>query len=304
MNVQPGASFEAVIDTGTPGIAPTIGVALNDNLGITVWPYTGGAIEIAAGVYSIASVVAPATIGQYTLIWTVGGGTVLGVEDLIVTGDAAPVIPPPPTTGGTGMSGAALITEFLADKRFGTSRARILGFLNYRYTELLGLEEWAFLEGLAQQPLDGPTVSGPFDLGLVWSLYHDDDGCPLDYLELADFQRAFLSGSSPSRPVAFAVLGTSLLIGPAPDTLYMATLLYQRQPPPLTDDATPSILPPGTEAGLVAGAQAYALELENDPSGGPLEARYQRTIDAMRRRYLVTGRAPLAAMPRDPLAYR
>jgi len=97
------------------------------------------------------------------------------------------------------------------------------------------------------------------------------------------------------------VYGVSLLIGPTPDAPYPATLLYQIQPPPLADNEVPPVTPPETHEALVAGAQAFALELENDPTGGPLESRYQRTIDAMRRRYLVDGRTPQQQMPRDPL---
>lgn len=304
MNVQPGVRYEAVIETGQTGLLGTIGVTVNDNQGATTTAYTGAAQELAPGVYSAPSLTAPTVPGQYTLIWTLGaGGTVLGTEDLVVGVEAvAPIGAPSPI--GPGMSGSALITEFLADKRFGTSRTRILGFLNYRYGELLGLEEWAFLQGKTGIALDSAAVAAPADCGLPWRLYLNDDGDPLDFLNLADFQDQFVGDTMSGRPAAWTVFAGTLLIGPAPDASYPATLLYQIQPPPLADDAVPPVTPPETHLALVAGAQAFALELENDPTGGPLEARYQRTIDGMRRRYLVAGRGMSDQLPRDALAYR
>ena len=95
MNIGPAASFEAVIDTGEPGLTGTITVEGNDNTGTTTIPATtAGIVEIAAGVYAATGLTAPGTAGQYTLIWK-NAGEVLGVEDLVVTG-SAPGDPVPP----------------------------------------------------------------------------------------------------------------------------------------------------------------------------------------------------------------
>jgi hypothetical protein len=96
VNVQPGAAFEAVIDTGEPGLAGLITVEANDNTGATaIIPTTLGVTEIAAGVYAATGLQAPDTAGQYTLIWK-HAGAVLGIEDLVVTG-SAPGEPVPPS---------------------------------------------------------------------------------------------------------------------------------------------------------------------------------------------------------------
>ena len=99
MNVAPAASFEAVIDTGEPGLVGTIGVSANDNLGVASISFTSaGVLEIAPGVYTV-TLTAPDTAGQYTLIWRQGAsGAVLGIEDLLVTYTAVTPSPTPPGT--------------------------------------------------------------------------------------------------------------------------------------------------------------------------------------------------------------
>jgi hypothetical protein len=99
VNVAPQSTFEAVIDTGTTGLTGVIGVGANDNQGGQAIAFsTAGVLEIAPGVYSV-SLTAPATAGQYTLIWRQGaGGEVLGIEDLLVTYTAAAPAPGPPVT--------------------------------------------------------------------------------------------------------------------------------------------------------------------------------------------------------------
>jgi hypothetical protein len=93
VNVAPAATFEAVLDSGQPGLTP--GVEVNDNQGAVAVAYTPAAAEIAAGVY-VANLTAPDTQGQYTLIWRdAPAGTVVGVDDLTVTG-SAPADPVPP----------------------------------------------------------------------------------------------------------------------------------------------------------------------------------------------------------------
>ena len=96
MNVLPGATFDAVIDTGETGLAATITVQASDNMGGTpISPTTIGITEIAPGVYAAAGLVAPGAAGQYTLIWK-NAGTVLGIDDLTVTA-SAPGDPVPPS---------------------------------------------------------------------------------------------------------------------------------------------------------------------------------------------------------------
>lgn len=200
------------------------------------------------------------------------------------------------------MTGAELIDEFLAIGRISVPRPRALQFLNFRYEEMLGLEQWSFLEGKATVTLNGPIISSlPADFGLPHKLYLNNGDGEVGFVPLGDFESHTLGDTSPGAPAAFTVYAGTLLIGPTPDVSYAATLLYDLDPPDLADDAVEPITPSRTHPGLVAGAQAYALELENDSTGAPLEARFQRTIDSMRRRYLTTGRGKRQQMARDPL---
>lgn len=200
------------------------------------------------------------------------------------------------------MTGAQLIDEFLAIGRISASRPRILWFLNLRYEEMLGLESWTFLEGKATVSLTSGGVTGaPSDLGLPRKLYLNNGDGELDFRTLADFQTLTLGDTSPGEPAIFTVYAGTLLVAPTPDVTYPATLLYDRAAIDLADNAVAPITPARTHHGLVAGAQAYALELENDPTGQALEARFQKTIDSMRRRYLTTGRGKTNVFPRDPL---
>jgi hypothetical protein len=234
MNVQPSALFEAVIDTGQTGLVGTIGVRADDNLGSTVIGFiVGGISEIAPGVYSAPSLRAPATQGQYTLIWQQGvGGTVLGVEDLTVSPVAvSPVGAPSPTPpGGGAMSGSDLITEFLADKRFGTGRPRILGFLNYRYGELLGLEEWAFLQLTASFQIDTQQSLGPGNIAIAHELFLNESGREVTLLPEAEVAHYALGGIAPGTPEFFAVTGDGSIIVARPDRAYPAAELPLEPP--------------------------------------------------------------------------
>lgn len=184
------------------------------------------------------------------------------------------------------MTGAELITEFLADQRFGQSRARVLGFLNFRYGEMLALEDWSFLWKTDTVTLNAAIVALPANAGVPTDLLLNDTGDPLEAVQPAVYESMFLGAPQTGRPEIYTVVGTNLLIGPTPDTSYAATLVHRGDAADLADGSVTPVTPSWTHAALVAGAQAYALELENDPTGQALEARYQRTIDGMRRRYL------------------
>lgn len=98
MNVKPSASFEAVLDEGTTGLAGTIRVKLIDNIGGT--PIASSAASITERYFGgyVAVRTAPAAEGQYTLVWDDGTDDgILGVDDLVVTSNA----PSDPPTGDT-----------------------------------------------------------------------------------------------------------------------------------------------------------------------------------------------------------
>jgi hypothetical protein len=85
----PGASYEAVFQSGLTGLVGTVALGLLDNQGATTEPLdTAGIIETPAGsgVYA-ATRIAPGEPGQYTLLWSLDGTTSpdqVSVDDLIV----------------------------------------------------------------------------------------------------------------------------------------------------------------------------------------------------------------------------
>ena len=92
MTQEPGATFEAIYDSGNTGLVGTVAVAIHDNLGVVVvGPQTTGISEIAVSgqdtaMYS-AVLVAPAVEGQYAIVWSNDGTfdpNTGGIEDLLV----------------------------------------------------------------------------------------------------------------------------------------------------------------------------------------------------------------------------
>jgi hypothetical protein len=89
---EPGATFEATFNSGLAGLVGTVEVAINDNEGNTVFgPTTADITEIIiagnpTGIYS-AILVAPATEGQYSIVWSETGdfeADTSSSEDLLV----------------------------------------------------------------------------------------------------------------------------------------------------------------------------------------------------------------------------
>lgn len=102
MNVESGATFEAVYESGITGLVGSLTVRIDDNQNNTVLgPQTTGILEIAGGIsgtYS-AVLVAPVVEGQYTIVWSNDGSfdadQGIGAEDLLVVAViGAPTFPP------------------------------------------------------------------------------------------------------------------------------------------------------------------------------------------------------------------
>jgi len=106
-----GQAYEAVYDSGTTGLVGTVSVRVDDNQGATVFgPSTADIIELgSSGVYS-ADLVAPATPGDYTILWSDDGTfdpDTGGIERLTVTStDAVTPLPPLNEDGSGGLCSA------------------------------------------------------------------------------------------------------------------------------------------------------------------------------------------------------
>ena len=94
MNVAPGASFEVAVKT-TTGLAGTLGVRVIDGAGNTTTArVTTGIVEYPAGsgIYT-ATLTAPTTAGQYSILFDDGSGVFLDPVDLVVTYSSAVSVP-------------------------------------------------------------------------------------------------------------------------------------------------------------------------------------------------------------------
>jgi len=112
---QPSSTYEAVVQGFDTGLAGTVGVRLIDNQGATtVARTTTGITESIAGsgIYT-ATLTAPATAGQYTIVWDDGSVAPAHVatEDLTVTYEP-PASPAP--------AGGDLTTRDAVKARMGT----------------------------------------------------------------------------------------------------------------------------------------------------------------------------------------
>lgn len=104
INVSQNSAFEAVYESGVTGLLGSVAVQIDDNQGITVFgPTILNIIELGAtGVYR-ANLTAPATVGQYTIIWSNDGSfnpdAGEGVEDLVVLtpSQSSAALPPIPS---------------------------------------------------------------------------------------------------------------------------------------------------------------------------------------------------------------
>lgn len=108
IEVTPGASFEAVLESGASGLVGDIGLLIIDNVGgISVAFSTADIIETpgASGVYAAVRT-APVVGGQFTIVWQLDStGQTYGAEDLVVTGAAIPT-PTPQPAGASGLCGS------------------------------------------------------------------------------------------------------------------------------------------------------------------------------------------------------
>ena len=115
INVAQSASFESIYESGESGLLPGLEVAIFDNDGNVVFGPTDSIITEndvggqPTGVYSANFLAAPATLGQYTIIWSNDGtfdpNAGAGVEDLIVltAAEAAASLPAIPTDDDGGL---------------------------------------------------------------------------------------------------------------------------------------------------------------------------------------------------------
>lgn len=168
---KPSTSFESTATGFTTGLTGTIGVRVTDGVGgTTIARTTSGIVETPAGsgVY-VATLTAPANVGQYQVTWDDGGSpTTWAAEELTITATGTQTVTP---TTGVGLTFAQLLTEFYArgfdylnDGGAGETRAK--RWINQSYMEILEMDDWPFLQTSVQSQT--PLIIS--DLGTIESV--------------------------------------------------------------------------------------------------------------------------------------
>lgn len=168
---KPSTSFESTATGFTSGLTGTIGVRVTDGVGgTTIARTTSGIVETPAGsgVY-VATLTAPASVGQYQVTWDDGGSpTTWAAEELTITATGTQTVTP---TTGVGLTFAQLLTEFYA-RGFdylndgGAGEVRAKRWINQSYMEILEMDDWPFLQ-TSVQSLTPLIIS---DLGTIESV--------------------------------------------------------------------------------------------------------------------------------------
>ena len=186
-----------------------------------------------------------------------------------------------------------------------SDRAAVKTYINHRYGWILALEEWSFLNDTASVTVTAgsQTVSNlPSDFGIPIGLW-DSDGNPLqamsDWRRFQDLYNANLGDTG--TPEAYTVIGSTLLVGPVPDTTATDYLLaYELEGAAMVADGDTPIIPSLFHVALIHGGRAEAMKMQHNPTWQAVEQDFLASIDAMRRRYLVGVRSTGEQVP----AYR
>lgn len=184
------------------------------------------------------------------------------------------------------------IVDAVLSDRFGESkRLEAKNWVNHRYWWLWSLEEWPF-----KFATDAVTVTSgsqivtgaPTDLKTAFALYSDSGRELQRVRDHRDFFNAY-QGQPAGTPEAFTTFGTSLLVGPTPNTTSAAyTLLYEKEVTLLSADSDLPAFPAGSHFALVHGGSAEGLKLQNDPTWQAFENDFRDTITILREAYMAT----------------
>jgi hypothetical protein len=300
----PGASFESVAQGFATGLVGTIGVTLIDNLGaVTTVRTTAGIIEQAGlpGVYA-AVMTAPATQGQYTIVWDNGAVPLaesdIATDELTVTYSSVAT----GVTGTEGMTFGEILDAVLLDRFETTHRPRARRAVNNRYAHLWAVEDWTFKYATVNPTTAAGdnTLNGlPDDFGIPVYIWDETGGVELPYLDQRDFYRLYLPALS-GTPEAWTVLNETVLLGPTPTAAATWTCYYRRRLTLLDDENDRPQLPPEFHMALVHGGRAELKAHVNDPTRSDDEQLWQLDLDAMRRDYLADVEGQPSEWGADP----
>ena len=196
------------------------------------------------------------------------------------------------------MTFKALQDELVAGPtpRFSSAqRDQVKLWLNDRYAELWGLEDWTFRKAVADLSVvaGNDQVTEPTDIGIVLSLVRDD-GAPVHYVSPDLFYQSHLTTQSASTSDRFTVVNKQIILDPTPGTSATWKLYYDRALTLLSADGDIPAIPAEHHYILVHGATASGSVMVNDFTYQFAEQRWMNELDSMRKNYLTDQRgAPL-----------
>ena len=193
-----------------------------------------------------------------------------------------------------------IVNAVLAGSFDEAKRPSAKAWVNTRLGELLDMETWVFMRATASVTVTAGsrTVTGlPTAFGVAHSLI-DGDGEPLTpFRDPVAFLERYPTNVSSGTPEAWTAIGASIMVGPAATVTSSAfTLIYELAHTDLVADGDVPILPSQYHLMLVHGAKATGMRMLGIPLWNEHEQAFQQSLDAMRRKYLVTVRAPGAAV--------
>jgi hypothetical protein len=189
-------------------------------------------------------------------------------------------------------------------------------WINFRYGWIYGLEEWTFRRALASvtyaagdNTLNGLPSEYQVAIGLQLS-----DGTEVDPLDWVEFNRSYYGSGLTGTPANFTVVGGSVYLGPTPSVSGTGQMLFLRGlahknasgtvvAGPMSDDDDVPLIPAEHHLSLVHGGKGSGFRLTNVPMASQLEQDFSNAITAMRANYLDDLRAPIGALPADPIAF-
>jgi hypothetical protein len=171
-------------------------------------------------------------------------------------------------------------------------REEVKKWLNDRYAEVWGLEDWTFRKAVAPLAVtasdDTPVM--PTDFGIALQLWNET-GAKVPYVDPDTFFLAHLSATaSLGNPSRFTVLNRQIYLDPTPGATSTWQVYYEKALTLLVGDAAVPLLPVEHHYMLVHGAEATGQVRVQDFTYQFSEQRWQNQLQAMKRNYLADQR--------------
>jgi hypothetical protein len=285
---KPSTSFESTATGFVTGLTGTIGVRVTDGVGgTTIARTTSGIVETpgGSGIY-VATLTAPANVGQYQVTWDDGGSPATwAAEELTITSTGTQTVTP---STGVGLTFAQLLTEFYArgfdyldDGGAGETRAK--RWINQSYMEILEMDDWPFLQtSISSQ---APVIIS--DLGTIESVTNTTADRNVGFIDRRTLVESYPDLSATGSPdYAYLTQGTTLNTYPVgSDTLLVR---YLRLAGELSDDDDQPEIPSRYQYAIIdyACARAY-MDSDNPEMAQIVRREGDALVQMMRERLLV-----------------